>query len=548
MLSPKSSGAWTGAQLVGAGRALVCAALLCAGSVHAVSTVSINRTNQDGDLHEFTLSFSREVSGLEVNDLVSNGNIERVVGGGGEYRAYIRHVNAVETLFLSIFADAVVDSSGDGNFAATQVYPPTMMLRINPNTGVISDLVPKAGDGLPLENELQAAVFPIRYAYPVAGQPYPMRVSFDRAVGGFGAANIKVNGDIVRFNGIGSEYYFEATPGPDATSLRVALEFSESGETVQLQAITIPIIMRSQRLDEIDNIASSSLASASPIPGDELERSEGNPVPLPLPPVDPEAIQEESSFFDNQDLALSNLGLDPITDSLATGDEFIDGEVINLARTMTERELRLIALRDQQEKLRQAQQREIEEGFLYNLRLLGGAGLASGGDQLVASSGDVTVDFAANNGTQLLFGAQYYLPEYDNWSVRAMFETLDSSIQGDYGATFQRRDFAGGMMFDYPPLKLQAGADLVYSTATANYSDGITSDNSFLYASNLQSVLGFRFHIGYLLLPQIKAELRLISALEYEAIATRGGGSGDTQSGSISASGVAVMFTGILDI
>ena len=536
---------------MGARLALIAAVALTANLAWAVSTVSINRTAIDGAIQIFELEFSREVQGLEPNDLVVNGIIDSISGGGNSYRLRLRHNQPGETIFVSIRKDAVTDNSGGGNFGATKVYPPTNLLNINPNNGVITGITPRTGDGLPLENELQAAVFPISYTYPVTGRPYPLRVSFDRAVGGFNSDNIKVNGDVDRFTGAGAEYYIEVTPEPDATDLRVGLQFFESGNSVILDAITIPIIARNEQLQELDDILVSALPPTPAGAIDELGRSQGNPVELPLPPVTPEDPDTVSIDGDNgETLLLTRDGIDTMiaTDGIAIGDDFITADVLALARSLQERERRIIDRRDAVERAEAERQRQIESQFLYNFRLLVGAGISDGGDPLVASSGDLAVDINANTGSQYFLGGQYYIPGVDNFSLRGAYERMESSTSGNFAATLVRTDLAGGFMYDYQPWKLQGGIDFVYSSPSLSYSEGITDSSDFLYTSSMASTFGFRFHVGYMVIPQLKVEFRLIPALSYDAVATRGGTSGDQQTANVSADGVAFIFSGIINL
>ena len=536
---------------MGARLVLIAAVALTANLAWAVSTVSINRTAIDGAIQIFELEFSREVQGLEPNDLVVNGIIDSISGGGNSYRLRLRHNQPGETIFVSIRKDAVTDNSGGGNFGATKVYPPTNLLNINPSNGVITGITPRTGDGLPLENELQAAVFPISYTYPVAGRPYPLRVSFDRAVGGFNADNIKVNGDVDRFTGAGAEYYIEVTPEPDATDLRVGLQFFESGNSVILDAITIPIIARNEQLQELDDILVSALPPTPAGAIDELGRSQGNPVELPLPPVTPEDPDTVSIDGDNgETLLLTRDGIDTMiaTDGIAIGDDFITADVLALARSLQEREQRIIDRRDAVERAEAERRRQIESQFLYNFRLLVGAGISDGGDPLVASSGDLAVDINANTGSQYFLGGQYYIPGVDNFSLRGAYERMESSTSGNFAATLVRTDLAGGFMYDYQPWKLQGGIDFVYSSPSLSYSEGITDSSDFLYTSSMASTFGFRFHVGYMVIPQLKVEFRLIPALSYDAVATRGGTSGDQQTANVSADGVAFIFSGIINL
>ena len=532
----------------GAQAVLLIALMLVASSTQAVSTVSIVRSQQEGNIHIFNINFSREVEGLERQDLVTNGIIDALGGGGASYTARIRHTNPTESIFLSIYRDVVTDSSGEGNFAATRIYPPTNLLSISPETGVVLGLTPRAGDGLPLENQLQAAVFPIAYAYPVANRPYPMRVSFDRAVGGFNADNIKVNGELRRFSGVGSEYFFEVIPSAESNRLRVSLEFDDSGSNVQLDAISIPILMRDDRLNRLDSVLADLEGDEQPTgPVDELGRSDGNPVQLPqqadpdaddAQPISPELAA--SIFSDEAYEAIAQ------TDPIALGDDFISSEAIALARQLNEREQRLQAQKEAAARVRLAEIKERESSFLYNFRALAGAGIASGGDQLVASNGDVTVDFKANTGTQFFGGGQYYLPTFDDFSIRAAYEYTNAESAGDFGTILERNDFTGGFMYDYRPWKMQLGADLIYSIPTVQYAGGITGSSDFIYTSDLENAVGFRFHAGILPIPQLKVEFRLIAALEYNAIATRGGSSTDQQTSSVSASGFALLFSGVI--
>ena len=532
----------------GAQAVLLVALMLVASSTQAVSTVSIVRSQQEGNIHIFNINFSREVEGLERQDLVTNGIIDALGGGGASYTARIRHTNPTESIFLSIYRDVVTDSSGEGNFAATRIYPPTNLLSISPDTGVVLGLTPRASDGLPLENQLQAAVFPIAYAYPVANRPYPMRVSFDRAVGGFNADNIKVNGELRRFSGVGSEYFFEVIPSAESNRLRVSLEFDDSGSNVQLDAISIPILMRDDRLNRLDSVLADLEGDEQPTgPVDELGRSDGNPVQLPQQ-ADPDAADAElvspelaaSIFSDEAYEAIAQ------TDPIALGDDFISSEAIALARQLNEREQRLQAQKEAAARVRLAEIKERESSFLYNFRALAGAGIASGGDQLVASNGDVTVDFKANTGTQFFGGGQYYLPTFDDFSIRAAYEYTNAESAGDFGTILERNDFTGGFMYDYRPWKMQLGADLIYSIPTVQYAGGITGSSDFIYTSDLENAVGFRFHAGILPIPQLKVEFRLIAALEYNAIATRGGSSTDQQTSSVSASGFALLFSGVI--
>ena len=536
---------------IGARLTLIATVALTANLAWAVSTVSINRTAIDGAIQIFDLEFSREVQGLEPNDLVVNGIIDSISGGGNSYRLRLRHNQPGETVFVSIRQDAVTDSSGGGNFGATRVYPPTNLLNINPNNGVITGVTPRTGDGLPLENELQAAVFPISYTYPISGRPYPLRVSFDRAVGGFNADNIKVNGEVDRFTGAGAEYYIEVTPEPDATDLRVGLQFFESGSSVILDAITIPIIARNEQLQELDDILVSALPPTPAGAIDELGRSQGNPVELPLPPVTPEDPDTVSIDGDNgETLLLTRDGIDTMiaTDGIAIGDDFITADVLALARSLQEREQRIIERRDAVERAEAERQRQIESQFLYNFRLLVGAGISDGGDPLVASSGDLAVDINANTGSQYFLGGQYYIPGVDNFSLRGAYERMESSTSGNFAATLVRTDLAGGFMYDYQPWKLQGGIDFIYSSPSLSYSEGITDSSDFLYTSSMASTFGFRFHVGYMVIPQLKVEFRLIPALSYDAVATRGGTSGDQQTANVSADGVAFIFSGIINL
>ena len=518
-------------------------------TIQAVSTVSISRSQQNGNIHTFNINFSREVQGLERQDLVTNGIIDALGGGGASYVVRIRHTNPAESIFLSIYRDVVTDSSGEGNFAATRIYPPTNLLSINPDSGVVLGLTPRAGDGLPLENQLQAAVFPIAYAYPVANRPYPMRVTFDRAVGGFNADNIKVNGELRRFSGVGSEYFFEVIPSAESNRLRVSLEFDDSGNNVQLDAISIPILMRDDRLNRLDSVL-AELEGNQPAsePADQLGRSQGNPVQLPqqgeasadtnAEVLDPKIAA--SIFSDEAYEAIAQ------TDPIALGDDFISSEAIALARRLSERELRLQANKEAAEAIQVAELERQRRGFLNNFRALFGAGVSDGGDQLISSGGDVSVDFKANTGTQYFGGAQYYLPDFEDFSVRAAYEYTSSQSSGDYGTILERSDFTGGFMYDYRPWKTQIGADLIYSIPTVSYANGITGSSDFIYTSDMENAVGFRFHAGILPIPQLKVEFRLIAALEYNAIATRGGNSDDQQTASISASGFALLFSGIV--
>ena len=413
---------------------------------------------------------------------------------------------------------------------------------------MVLGLTPRASDGLPLENQLQAAVFPIAYAYPVADRPYPMRVSFDRAVGGFNADNIKVNGELRRFSGVGSEYFFEVIPSAESNRLRVSLEFDDSGNNVQLDAISIPILMRDDRLNRLDSVLADLEGGEQPAgPVDELGRSDGNPVQLPQQ-ADPDAADAElvspelaaSIFSDEAYEAIAQ------TDPIALGDDFISSEAIALARQLNEREQRLQAQKEAAARVRLAEIKERESSFLYNFRALAGAGIASGGDQLVASNGDVTVDFKANTGTQFFGGGQYYLPTFEDFSIRAAYEYTNAESAGDFGTILERNDFTGGFMYDYRPWKMQLGADLIYSIPTVQYAGGITGSSDFIYTSDLENAVGFRFHAGILPIPQLKVEFRLIAALEYNAIATRGGSSTDQQTSSVSASGFALLFSGVI--
>ena len=104
----------------GAQAVLLVALMFVASSTQAVSTVSIVRSQQEGNIHIFNINFSREVEGLERQDLVTNGIIDALGGGGASYTARIRHTNPTESIFLSIYRDVVTDSSGEGNFAATR--------------------------------------------------------------------------------------------------------------------------------------------------------------------------------------------------------------------------------------------------------------------------------------------------------------------------------------------------------------------------------------------------------------------------------------------
>ena len=525
------------------------ALVLISNTALAVSTVSISRSEVAGNVHIFDLAFSREVQGLEPNDLVVNGIIDSISGGGDSYKLRIRHTRPGEAVFVSIRKDAVLDSSGEGNFGATRVYPPTNLLSINPVTGVVTGTKRRSGDGLPAENELQAAVFPISYTYPVSGRPYPMRVSFDRAVGGFNAENFRVNGSISRFNGAGSEYYLEIIPNPEATELRVSLEFSDGADRVQLNAITIPIIANNDQLQELDDILVSALPSLEPGAIDELGRSQGNPVELPLPPVDPENPDTVSIDAGGDTLLLTRDGIDTMTssDGLAIGDDFITADVLALARSLQEREQRIIERKDAVERAEAERRRQIESKFLYNFRLLVGAGISNGGDALVTSGGDFAVDFKINTGSQYFVGGQYYIPGLKQFSIRGMYERMENSASGDYSAKMQRTDLAGGFMYDYQDWQLQGGIDFIYSTPQLSYSENITSSSDFIYISDINSGFGFRFHIGYLVLPQLKAELRLTPALAYDAVATRGGSPSDQSSSTISANGIAVLISGIIN-
>ena len=515
----------------------------------AVSTVSISRSEVAGNVHIFDLTFSREVQGLEPNDLVVNGIIDSISGGGDSYKLRIRHNRPGEAVFVSIRKDAVLDSSGEGNFGATRVYPPTNLLSINPVTGVVVGTKRRSGDGLPVENELQAAVFPISYTYPISGRPYPMRVSFDRAVGGFSAENFRVNGTISRFNGIGSEYYLEVVPSPEATELRVSLEFRDGADTVLLDAITIPIISNNDQLQDLDEIRVSALPGLEPGAIDELGRSEGNLVELPLPPVQPENPDTLSIDAGDDTLLLTRDGIDTMTagDGLAIGDDFITADVLALARSLQEREQKVIERKDAIERAEAERRRQIESEFLYNFRLLAGAGISSGGDALVASEGDFSIDFTINTGSQYFIGGQYYIPGLRQLSIRGLLERMENSASGNYSAKMTRTDLAGGFMYDYQDWKLQGGIDFVYSTPNLSYSEDITSNSDFIYISAIDSGFGFRLHAGYLVLPQLKAEVRFTSALTYDAIASRGGSSGDQQLATVSADGIAILFSGIIN-
>ena len=534
--------------------ALLAALMLVAPISQAVSTVSIVRSQQEGNIHIFSINFSRDVEGLERQDLVTNGIIDALGGGGASYTARIRHTNPAESIFLSIYRDVVTDSNGEGNFAATRIYPPTNLLSISPETGVVLGLTPRAGDGLPLENQLQAAVFPIAYAYPVADRPYPMRVTFDRAVGGFNADNIKVNGELRRFSGVGSEYFFEVIPSAESNRLRVSLEFDDSGNNVQLDAISIPILMRDDRLNRLDSVLADLEGREQPTgPVDELGRSDGNPVQLP-PQADPDAADAQpvspeiaaSIFSDEAYEAIAQ------TDPIGLGDDFISSEAIALARRLSERELRLQANKEETaraaEAIRLAELERQQRSFLHNFRALAGAGIASGGDQLISSAGDVTVDFKANTGTQFFGGGQYYLPTFEDFSIRAAYEYTNAESAGDFGTILERSDFTGGFMYDYRPWKMQVGADLIYSIPSVQYAAGITESSDFIYTSDMENAVGFRFHAGILPIPQLKVEFRLIAALEYNAIATRGGSSNDQQTSSVSASGFALLFSGVIGL
>ena len=519
-------------------------------AVFAVSTVSISRSEVAGNVHIFDLTFSRTVEGLEPNDLVVNGIIDSISGGGDSYKLRMRHTRPGEAVFVSIRKDAVLDSNGEGNFGATRVYPPTNLLSINPTTGVVTGTKRRSGDGLPVENELQAAVFPISYTYPISGRPYPMRVSFDRAVGGFSAENFRVNGTISRFNGAGSEYYLEVVPSQEATELRVSLEFRDGADVVLLDAITIPIIANNEQLQDLDDILVSALPSLEPGAIDELGRSEGNPVELPLPPVDPENPTTVSISDGGGDtLLLTQDGIDTMTsgDGLAIGDDFITADVLALARSLQAREQQVIERKDAIERAEAERRRQIESQFLYNFRLLAGAGISSGGDALVASRGDFSIDFNINTGSQYLLGGQYYIPGLRQLSIRGLYERMENSVSGNYGAQMVRTDLAAGFMYDYQNWNLQGGIDFIYSTPELSYSEGITSDNDFIYTSDIDSGFGFRFHIGYLVLPQLKAEVRLTSALTYDAVATEGGTAGNQSLSTMSADGIAFLISGIVN-
>ena len=524
--------------------------ILISSTAIAVSTVSISRSEVAGNVHIFDLTFSRTVEGLEPNDLVVNGIIDSISGGGDSYKLRIRHNRPGEAVFVSIRKDAVLDSSGEGNFGATRVYPPTNLLSINPTTGVVTGTKRRTGDGLPVENELQAAVFPISYTYPISGRPYPMRVSFDRAVGGFSAENFRVNGTISRFNGAGSEYYLEVVPSQEATELHVSLEFRDGADVVLLEAITIPIIANNDQLQDLDDILVSALPSLESGAIDELGRSEGNPIELPLPPVEPENPDNVSISDSSGDtLLITPDGIETMTsgDGLAIGDDFITADVLALARSLQEREQRIIEQKDAIERAEAERQRQIERQFLYNFRLLVGAGISDGGDPLVASSGDFSIDFSVNTGSQYFLGGQYYIPGLKQFSIRGLYERMENSAAGSYSAKMERTDLAGGFMYDYSPWKLQGGIDFIYSTPTLSYSEGITDNSDFIYTSDIDSSFGFRFHVGYLVLPQLKAEVRLTSALAYDAVATRGGSSGDQQLATVSADGIALLISGIIN-
>ena len=529
--------------------ALLVSFALASNSALAVSTVSISRSEVVGNVHIFDLVFSREVQGLEPNDLVVNGIIDSISGGGDSYKLRVRHNRPTEAIFVSIRKDAALDSSGEGNFGATRVYPPANLLSINPVTGVVTGTKRRSGDGLPVENELQAAVFPLSYTYPVSGRPYPMRVSFDRAVGGFNAENLRVNGNISRFNGVGSEYYLEVIPSQEATELRVSLEFRDGANVVMLDAITIPIIANNEQLQDIDDILVSAMPSLEPGAIDELGRSEGNPVELPLPPVDPENPDTVRIDSDGGTLLLTQDGIETMVsgDGLAIGDDFITADVLALARSLQEREREVIERKDAIERAENERRRQIESQFLYNFRLLAGAGISSGGDALVASSGNFSIDFNINTGSQYFIGGQYYIPGLRQFSIRGLYERMENSASGNYSAKMERTDLAGGFMYDYTPWKLQGGIDFIYSTPTLSYSEAITGSSDFIYTSDISSGFGFRFHAGYLVLPQVKAEVRLTSALAYDAVATRGGSSGDQQSASVSADGIAILISGIIN-
>ena len=529
--------------------ALLSVLALISNSVLAVSTVSISRSEVAGNVHIFDLVFSREVQGLEPNDLVVNGIIDSISGGGDSYKLRMRHNRPGEAVFVSIRKDAALDSSGEGNFGATRVYPPANLLRINPATGVVTGTKRRSGDGLPVENELQAAVFPLSYTYPVSGRPYPMRVSFDRAVGGFNAENLRVNGSISRFNGVGSEYYLEVVPSQEAKELRVSLEFRDGANAVMLDAITIPIIANNEQLQDLDEILVSALPSLEPGAIDELGRSQGNPVELPLPPVEPENPDTVSINTDGGTLLLTQDGIETMVsgDGLAIGDDFITADVLALARSLQEREREVIERKDAIERAEAERRRQIEGQFLYNFRLLAGAGISSGGDPLVASSGNFSVDFNVNTGSQYFIGGQYYIPGLREFSIRGLYERMENSASGNYSAKMERTDLAGGFMYEHQDWKVQGGIDFIYSTPKLSYSEAITGSSDFIYTSDIDSGFGFRFHVGYLVLPQVKAEVRLTSALAYDAVATRGGSSGDQQLASVSADGIAILISGIIN-
>ena len=530
--------------------ALLMVSALISNTALAVSTVSISRSEVAGNVHIFDIIFSRAVEGLEPNDLVVNGIIDSISGGGDSYQLRMRHTRPGEAVFVSIRKDAALDSSGEGNFGATRVYPPTNLLSINPTTGVVTGTKRRSGDGLPVENELQAAVFPISYTYPISGRPYPMRVSFDRAVGGFSAENFRVNGTISRFNGAGSEYYLEVVPSQEATELRVSLEFRDGANVVLLDAITVPIIANNNQLQDLDEILVSALPSLEPGAIDELGRSEGNPVELPLPPVDPDNPDTVSISDSSGDtLLLTQDGIDTMTsgDGLAIGDDFITADVLALARSLQEREQKVIERKDAIARAEAERRRQIESQFLYNFRLLAGAGISNGGDSLVASSGNFSIDFNINTGSQYFLGGQYYIPGLKQFSIRGLYERMENSTSGSYSAKMARTDLVGGFMYDYAPWKIQGGIDFIYSTPTLSYSEGITSNSDFIYTSDISSGFGFRFHLGYLVLPQLKAEIRLTPALSYDAVATRGGSSGDEQLATVSADGMAILISGIIN-
>jgi hypothetical protein len=154
-------------------------------------TAPAGPTNQDPI--PFTITFSEDVTGLELTDLiVENGTASNLQGSGTTYTFDVAPI-ADGAVNVSIAADVVTDAAGNGNLAAGPGS--TQSDKTSPTVAISTT----ATD-------------------PTHVSPIPITVTFNEDVTGFDADDLIVtNGTVSNFAGSGTTYTFDLTPTADGS-------------------------------------------------------------------------------------------------------------------------------------------------------------------------------------------------------------------------------------------------------------------------------------------------------------------------------------------